>query len=145
MQICSYWWECAFLGTILLHAGMERAVVAVLQYLNADTEVLLLTGSHIAHLSTSDGRIMAGGEQVAFRGVNWPGFETSDWSFLQGLWTDDNLTNDIRTVAWRIRLLGFNTIRIPFSFKVRACNSRRLSSCTARIMYLCSFSTGTTA
>ena len=81
---------------------------------------LLLAGSHIVHLSTSDGQIMDGGNQVAIWGVNWPGFETSDWSFLQGLWTQDNLTNDLRTVAWRIQLLGFNTIRIPFSFKVMA-------------------------
>jgi hypothetical protein len=29
------------------------------------------------------------------------------------------LTQDFEYVAWRIALLGFNTIRLPFSFQAR--------------------------
>ena len=37
-----------------------------------------------------------------------------------GLWAGStSLTADFATVIWRIQLLGFNTIRLPFSFQAR--------------------------
>ena len=46
------------------------------------------------------------------------GFETASTS-VDGLWQGPNaITQNFDTVAWRIKLLGFNTIRLPFSFQV---------------------------
>ena len=45
------------------------------------------------------------------------GFETSA-TMTAGLWAGStSLTADFATVIWRIQLLGFNTIRLPFSFQ----------------------------
>jgi hypothetical protein len=40
-------------------------------------------------------------------------------SVVDGLWgnVQNPIVADFATVAWRIKLLGFNTIRLPFSFK----------------------------
>ena len=36
-----------------------------------------------------------------------------------GLWAGDtSLTQDFATVVWRLKLLGFNAVRLPFSFQV---------------------------
>ena len=51
-------------------------------------------------------------------GVNWFGFETSS-TMLDGLWEGpDAITQNFQAVLWRIKLLGFNTVRVPFSFQV---------------------------
>lgn len=50
------------------------------------------------------------------QGINWFGFETL--AIVAGLWTQPQISNDFQYVAWRIKLLGFNTIRLPFSFQV---------------------------
>lgn len=53
------------------------------------------------------------------QGINWFGFETL--AIVAGLWTQAQISNDFQYVAWRIKLLGFNTIRLPFSFQVLPC------------------------
>ncbi|KAK9838511.1 hypothetical protein WJX81_004175 [Elliptochloris bilobata] len=58
------------------------------------------------------------GKPLTIRGVNWFGFETGS-TFVDGLWQGPTaLTQDFGTVAYRIQLLGFNTVRLPFSFQV---------------------------
>ena len=54
--------------------------------------------------------------------VAWFGFDDGS-TMVDGLWVQDDpaspvtgLTQDFETVARRIELLGFNAIRIPFSF-----------------------------
>lgn len=38
---------------------------------------------------------------------------------LEGLWVEGNaMTRDMATITQRIRLLGFNAIRLPFSMQV---------------------------
>ena len=37
---------------------------------------------------------------------------------VDGLFYDDTLRGDLATVTYRIQLLGFNAVRIPFSFLV---------------------------
>ncbi len=38
---------------------------------------------------------------------------------VAGLWAGYNsLTQDFATVVWRQKLLGFNAVRLPFSFQV---------------------------
>ncbi|KAK9864606.1 hypothetical protein WJX84_004135 [Apatococcus fuscideae] len=52
--------------------------------------------------------------------VNYFGFDGSETMF-DGLWGGagyDSLALDWATVIYRIQLLGFNAIRIPFSFMV---------------------------
>ncbi|EIE25050.1 glycoside hydrolase [Coccomyxa subellipsoidea C-169] len=58
------------------------------------------------------------GNPVVLKGVNWFGFETGA-TMVAGLWAGYNsLTQDFATVVWRQKLLGFNAVRLPFSFQV---------------------------
>ena len=74
---------------------------------------LLLEGAH--------GMQKMGTEQlrcVMLQGVNWFGFETSA-TMVAGLWAgSSSLTQDFKTIVWRMKLLGFNSVRLPFSFEV---------------------------
>ncbi len=72
-------------------------------------------------LSVSNGQLLGtDGQPVTLKGVNWFGFETSN-TLMDGLWQGPTaLTQDFGTVAYRIQLLGFNAIRLPFSFQVSA-------------------------
>jgi endoglucanase len=59
---------------------------------------------------TSGNRILdAAGNPVRIAGINWYGFETSN-KVPHGLWTVD-----YRVLIDRIKSLGYNTIRLPFS------------------------------
>jgi endoglucanase len=59
---------------------------------------------------TSGNRILdSNGNEVRLAGVNWYGFETTDF-LVHGLWAQD-----YKTVLNTIKSLGFNVIRIPFS------------------------------
>ena len=69
----------------------------------------------------------ANGESLTIKGVNWFGFETSS-TMMDGLWQGPNaITQNFQAVVWRIKLMGFNTVRIPFSFQVNCSHS--LSHC----------------
>ncbi|BDA45059.1 hypothetical protein COCOBI_06-5390 [Coccomyxa sp. Obi] len=69
-------------------------------------------------LSVQDGQFYGtDGLPVSFKGLNWFGFETSA-TMVAGLWEGDSaLTKDFGTVLYRIGLLGFTLIRVPFSFQ----------------------------
>ena len=71
-------------------------------------------------LSVSNGQFFGtDGGPITLKGVNWFGFETSN-TMMDGLWQGPTaLTQDFGTVAYRIQLLGFNAIRLPFSFQAR--------------------------
>ena len=70
-------------------------------------------------LSTSNGVFYGtNGQVTTLMGINWFGFETSA-TMVAGLWQGPTaLSQDFSTVLYRIQLLGFNTIRLPFSFQV---------------------------
>jgi endoglucanase len=80
---------------------------------------LVLPGSHSAQAAsgagsgywhTSGNQILdSNGTPVRIAGVNWYGFETSDY-IAHGLWAQD-----YHAVIDDIKNLGYNTIRIPFS------------------------------
>jgi hypothetical protein len=58
------------------------------------------------------------GQPLVLKGINWFGLEEPGNSMLDGLWiTPDSLTMDFATIVYRLQLLGFNSVRIPFSFK----------------------------
>ena len=76
------------------------------------------------HLAIHAGASFIGvdGKQFNFKGVNWFGFET-DATMCDGLYAGTTeLTQDFAYVIWRMKLLGFNAVRLPFSFQ--ACVSR---------------------
>ena len=63
--------------------------------------------------------------------VNYFGFDDGNTMF-DGLWGgSDSLAQDWATIVYRIQLLGFNAIRIPFSFKDLQASPKSFSqSCT---------------
>lgn len=63
--------------------------------------------------------------------VNYFGFDDANTMF-DGLWGgSDSLAQDWATIVYRIQLLGFNAIRIPFSFKDLQATPKSFSqSCT---------------
>lgn len=64
----------------------------------------------VGYWHTSGNRIVdANGETVRIAGVNWYGFETSDY-IVHGLWAQD-----YKTILNTTKSLGYNVIRIPFS------------------------------
>lgn len=98
-----------------------------------------------AGLTTSNGQITdLDGNAVVFRGLNWFGFDdgklshradmlvaTTDWrpdlrgsvttgnTGPDGLWAgSSSMTLDYANIMLRIKSLGFNAVRLPFSFKV---------------------------
>ena len=59
---------------------------------------------------TSGNKILdSNGNEVRIAGINWYGFETTDF-IIHGLWAQDyhTILNDIKS-------LGYNVIRMPFS------------------------------
>mmetsp|Transcript_3804 Transcript_3804/g.10936 ORF Transcript_3804/g.10936 Transcript_3804/m.10936 type:complete len:758 (-) Transcript_3804:1267-3540(-) len=60
-------------------------------------------------------RICSGSTRIKLHGVNWFGFETGQ-TMVDGLWQGPTaMTLDFITVTRRIKKLGFNTVRLPFS------------------------------
>ena len=71
---------------------------------------LALQAQGAGYWHTSGNQIVdANGEVVRIAGINWYGFETTDY-LAHGLWAQD-----YKTVLNTIKSLGFNMIRIPFS------------------------------
>ena len=78
--------------------------------------VLIVCGSALAQAQgggywhTSGNQIVdSNGETVRIAGVNWYGFETSDY-IVHGLWAQD-----YKSVLNTVKSLGYNVVRIPFS------------------------------
>ena len=78
--------------------------------------VVLVYGSRLAQAQgtgywhTSGNQILdSGGNSVRIAGINWYGFETTDY-IPHGLWA-----RDYKAILNTIKSLGFNVIRIPFS------------------------------
>ena len=69
---------------------------------------------------STNGALLIGvdGKPFTVKGLNWFGFENGQ-TIVDGLWgnVQDAVVADFATVAWRMKLLGFNTIRLPFSFQ----------------------------
>ena len=59
---------------------------------------------------TSGNKILdSNGDEVRMAGINWYGFETTDY-VIHGLWAQD-----YHTILNNIKSLGYNVIRMPFS------------------------------
>jgi len=72
-----------------------------------------------AGLTTSNGQITDyNGNVIVFKGLNWFGFDDGNTG-PDGLWAGStSLTQDFANIMLRIKALGFNAVRLPFSFKV---------------------------
>ena len=70
-------------------------------------------------LTTSNGQVTdLDGNVIVFKGVNWFGFDDGNTG-PDGLWAGStSLTTDFANIVLRIKALGFNAVRLPFSFKV---------------------------
>eukprot|EP00884_Botryococcus_braunii_P017419 jgi/Botrbrau1/4360/Bobra.105_2s0008.1 len=63
-----------------------------------------------------DSIIGTNGQPVQLIGVNWFGFNNKQ-TMLDGLWAgDSDMMRDLGIATRRIKALGFNTVRLPFSF-----------------------------
>lgn len=61
-----------------------------------------------------NGTGFAGG--FIFRGINWFGFNNGQ-TMVDGLWAGGSaIATDFNTIVYRLRLLGFNSVRLPFTF-----------------------------
>jgi len=72
--------------------------------------ILLMTASLGAHAySVSQNEILdANGEEVQLRGINWFGFETTNYT-VHGLWA-----RNLDDMIAQMQQLGFNAVRLPF-------------------------------
>ena len=58
------------------------------------------------------------GKPLHMKGINWFGFEEPGNSFMDGLYIgSDSITKDFATIVYRLQLLGFNAVRLPFNFQ----------------------------
>lgn len=81
---------------------------------------LILLGffhTQLSAMTTQADRIInSEGQEIQLKGVNWFGFNNGS-TMVDGLWGGSSLASDFATVVYRMQLLGFNAIRLPFSFK----------------------------
>eukprot|EP00798_Chlamydomonas_sp_ICE-L_P022611 gene22611-29753_t len=77
--------------------------------------VLSLTPCYHAMTTNGDKILNQLGETVELKGANWFGFNNGA-TMVDGMWNSSNgMSYDFATVIYRWQLLGFNTIRLPFS------------------------------
>jgi len=78
---------------------------------------LTVCALHLSAMTTNGNQIIdSQGNPVALKGVNWYGFNNGQ-TMVEGLYSDTTLSSDFATVVYRLQLLGFNAIRLPFSFQ----------------------------
>lgn len=71
----------------------------------------------LSGLTTSNDKIIdANNNEVILKGINWFGFNNSD--MLNGMWNYDGLSGDFETTVLRLKALGFNAVRLPFTFAI---------------------------
>lgn len=71
----------------------------------------------LSAMTTQGDRILnSSGKEIQLKGVSWFGFNNHA-TMVDGLKTSSTLASDFATVVYRLQLLGFNAIRLPFSFK----------------------------
>src|SRR5947208_543484 len=78
---------------------------------------LILFSFQVQALTTTGSQIVdTEGKCIELKGVNWFGFNNQS-TMVDGLWNNsEGLSFDFATVVYRMKLLGFNAVRLPFSF-----------------------------
>ncbi len=79
---------------------------------------LFLWAFQLCALTTKGAQIVdSSGEPVHLRGAAWPGFQNGS-TMAEVSWNDpESIASDFATLVHRMKLLGFNAVRLPFSFK----------------------------
>jgi aryl-phospho-beta-D-glucosidase BglC (GH1 family) len=72
--------------------------------------------SCIPSLSIKDGHFLSGNVRFSFHGINWFGFNNKQ-TMVDGLWAGgSSAATDFLQMIQTIKLLGFNAVRLPFTF-----------------------------
>lgn len=71
---------------------------------------------------SKDGQFVYGTKPVSLHGISWFGFNNGQ-TMLDGMWNYDPMSSDFANAVWRLKALGFNAVRLPFSFKDLAIQS----------------------
>ena len=79
---------------------------------------LLAATFSYASLTTLNDKIMYNGSPINLKGANYFGWQQAEAFFMGFYSKPDGMRQDFATVMYRWQLLGFNTIRVPFSFEV---------------------------
>ena len=67
-------------------------------------------------LSINGTYIYAGTKPVELKGINWFGFNNKQ-TMVDGLWAGGtSFATDFSTILYKLKALGFNTVRLPFTF-----------------------------
>lgn len=70
-----------------------------------------------AMITQGDRIFNAEGQEIELHGVNWFGFNNGS-TMVDGIWGGSNgIAGDFATIVHRMHSLGFNAVRLPFSFK----------------------------
>ena len=70
----------------------------------------------IPPLTIRNGHFFSGDKPFIFKGVNWFGFNNHQ-TMVDGLWVGGNSSaTDFSSIIYKIKLLGFNSVRLPFLF-----------------------------
>lgn len=77
---------------------------------------IFFSASLSAMTTQGDKILNSEGTEIELKGVNWFGFNNGA-TMVDGLWSPGGLSSDFATVVYRMQLLGFNAVRLPFSFK----------------------------
>ncbi|KAG1668601.1 hypothetical protein FOA52_001470 [Chlamydomonas sp. UWO 241] len=105
--------------------GLGSAALLLLVY-------LCLSGS-VSALSTLNDQILDGdGNTITLKGANWFGFNNNA-RMVDGMFDPSaGFTYDFATIVYRWQLLGFNAIRLPFSFSdlQKTVNSKHSTKCS---------------
>lgn len=99
-------------GTMRRHLQRKLGALAsgVLSLLLASLALAQSSGVGSGYWHTRGNEILdANGNEVRIAGINWYGFETTDF-IIHGLWAQD-----YHTILNTIKSLGYNVIRMPFS------------------------------
>jgi len=82
-------------------------------------------------LRVSGNELRAGGKTLQIRGINWFGFNNGQTA-VDGLWAGGtSFATDFNTIVYKLKLLGFNAVRLPFTFSdLKRTPQDKRQSCT---------------
>ena len=97
---------------------LEDDVECFINFVNTTSTDAQVEAS-LSSVTASGGQLLGvDGQALFMKGINWFGFEYNGHSMVDGLsFGSSSISQDFATVVYRQQLLGFNTVRLPFSFE----------------------------